>query len=273
MPTITILVNNTAEDNLRSEHGLSLWIEYKGKKILFDTGQTSAVTGNAEKIGVDLTSTDTVILSHGHYDHTGGIPAVFEIAKKASLYLHPNAIDERYSKKPGKIKNVGMSEASREIIKSKAEEGRTVSTRTPTEVFPGFFVTGKIPRNNSFEDTGGNFYLDKDCSIPDELPDDQAAFYKTDKGLTVILGCAHSGVVSTLDYIKKLTFSQNIYTVIGGMHLLNASEDRINKTIKSLKENKVENISPAHCTGNSAKIKIKNAFGSKCFECYDGMKI
>ena len=126
MITITILVNNTAPDNLQSEHGLSFWIEYNGKNILFDTGQTNIIESNAKQIGVNLSETDTVILSHGHYDHTGGIPSVFAAAENATLYLHPRAMDLKYSQKPDKVKIIGMSDATKDVVNSMIAEGEIV---------------------------------------------------------------------------------------------------------------------------------------------------
>lgn len=272
MITITTLVNNSSAGNLQSEHGLSFWIEYEGKHILFDTGQTDIIENNARQIGINLSNTDAVILSHGHYDHTGGIPSVFAAAEGATLYLHPRATDLKYSRKPGRVKMVGMSDATKETVHSIESRGGLVYTELPTEIFHGLFVTGTIPRQTPFEDTGGDFYLDENCTCQDELLDDQAIYFKTEKGLIVLLGCAHAGVVNTLDCIINLTGETCIHALLGGMHLLHASPKRIDRTIEAMKKYDIHELGLAHCTGNNVIEKLKKTFPSECFECIVGMK-
>lgn len=268
--TITILVNNSAPADFQSEHGLSFWIEFGGKHVLFDAGQTDIIQKNAEQIGVDLAKTDAVILSHGHYDHTGGIPTVFGVAQKTTLYLHPDAVKLKFSRKNGKVRMIGMSESTKEVVQTLNDNERLVWTEQPTEVFPGLFVTGPIPRKTGFEDTGGDFYVDNDCHKADDLPDDQAVYFKTDKGLVVLLGCAHAGVVNTLDYVVRLTGEKRIHAVTGGMHLLNASPERIECTIEAIRRYDVQEIGLAHCTGDNAMERLRDAFLDKCFECSVG---
>ena len=270
---ITILVENSASGSLKSEHGLSFWLKFDGKHILFDTGQTDIIMDNADQVGINPADADAVILSHGHYDHTGGIPSVFAVAENAALYLHPNSMDAKYSKKPGRVKMVGMPEEARKVIDSLAAKNRIVMTESVTEVLPGLFVTGTIPRKTGFEDTGGDFYLDKCCTVPDKLLDDQAIFFKTEKGLVVLLGCAHSGVVNTLDYISVLTGEKHIHAVLGGMHLAGASAKRVDLTIEALKKYDVQELGPAHCTGSSAMERFKKAFPDQWFECITGSRI
>lgn len=258
---ITILIENTAhKDGLKTEHGLSFWIEYQGKRILFDTGQSNAVMNNAKKLGVDLTCSDAIVISHGHYDHTGGLSAVLNIATNAKIYLHPSATEQKFSQKASRANYIGMSDLAKKTI-----QGRHVTwTVTPAYLFPGLAVTGQIPRINDFEDIGGVFFLDENCQKPDDLLDDQALFIESAKGLTVVLGCAHSGVVNILDYISKLTGCEKIYAIIGGMHLLNASPARITNTIEAFKKYEIQKIIPLHCTGHKAINAMKNAFGDKC---------
>ena len=270
---ITTLVDDTAPGNLFSEHGLSFWIEYGDKRILFDTGQTGLILKNAELLGVDLADTDAIVISHGHYDHTGGLKDVLDITQKATLYLHPKALGPKFSRKDNKTRMIGMADSTKEIIHAFAEKKRVVWTEMPTEVFPGFFITSQIPRNNSYEDAGGAFFINQGCQKTDELLDDQAVFFDSPKGLVVILGCAHSGVVNTLDYVTKLTDNKHIYAVIGGFHLLNASSERLEQTIETFKQYKVQKIGLAHCTGKNAIKKFKSAFSDQCFVCSVGMRV
>jgi 7,8-dihydropterin-6-yl-methyl-4-(beta-D-ribofuranosyl)aminobenzene 5'-phosphate synthase len=132
-----------------------------------------------------------------------------------------------------------------------------------TQISQGVFVTGSIPRQNTFEDTGGAFFLDSDCRIQDTLPDDQALVLESAKGIIVILGCAHSGVVNTLDYISLKTAQKKIYAVIGGMHLGNASQQRLSYTAEILKQYDVQILIPLHCTGTNAIQYLRNTLSEK----------
>jgi 7,8-dihydropterin-6-yl-methyl-4-(beta-D-ribofuranosyl)aminobenzene 5'-phosphate synthase len=267
---ITTLVENTAsQDDLLAEHGLSFWIEYDDKRILFDTGQTDILIKNAKTLGIDLSRTDAIILSHGHYDHTGGLPAILDVVQKSTVYLHPAAVEPKFSRKASDIKSIGMPSSAQKAVRNH----HVVWTATPARIFPGITVTGQISRINDFENVGGAFFLDENCDRPDKLLDDQALFIESEKGLIVVLGCAHSGVVNTLDYITNLTGRDNIYAVIGGMHLINASKERIERTITAFKKYDVQKIGPAHCTGADAVKIFSDTFKDRCFPCFAGTNI
>ena len=170
---ITTLVENTAsEADLLAEHGLSFWIEYGDKRILFDTGQSDILIQNAKALGINLAEADAIILSHGHYDHTGGLAAVLDIADKAKIYLHPAAIEAKFSQKASGAKSIGMSDSAKEAI----QDQHVVWTATPAIIFPGMPVTGQVPRMNDYEDVGENFFVDASCEKSDELLDDQTLF-------------------------------------------------------------------------------------------------
>jgi len=271
---ITTLVEDTGIGaGLSCEHGLSFWIEYGNRTVLFDTGQAGLLFKNAKKLGVDLDKTEAVILSHGHYDHTGGLADVLDAAPNALVYMHPAALGPKFSRKGTQARAIGIPDSVKQAIRFHAEKNRVVWTRAPVEIMPGLFVTGPIPRNTDFEGVGGAFYIDSNCQKADTLPDDHAAFFDTPRGLIVILGCSHAGVVNTLDYIMKLSGNKHIDSVVGGMHLLNASEDRIERTVKFLHECNVQNIGPCHCTGENAARQINNAFPGQCFVCSTGGRV
>ena len=256
--TITTLVNNTMPRPLRSEHGLSFWIEYAGRNILFDTGQTDAIVHNAELLDIDLSKTDMIVLSHGHYDHTGGLKAVLGLALNADLYLHPDAPKVRYSHPLGKRpKNISMPSDTCDTMAELFPKGRVFYTGQPTRAAANIQVTGAIPRITDYEDTGGPFYLDESRRQTDLLTDDQALLIETAKGLVVVLGCAHAGLINTLEYAGQLT-GLPIYAVIGGMHLRDASENRIEKTMQALQKYNPEIVAPCHCTGDVAVKLLKD---------------
>ena len=258
--SITVVVDNTASGHFHSEHGLALWINHGDKRILFDTGQSNLILQNAKTLDIDLVNTDAIVISHGHYDHTGGLSAALGIAsKKAKIYLHPAATELKFSQKTSEAKSIGMPDSAKEAIQGK----HVIWTATPAQIFSGMSVTGQVPRMNDYEDVGGTFFIDANCEKPDELLDDQTLFIESTKGLVVVFGCAHAGVVNTLDYISKLTGYKKIYAVIGGMHLLNASQVRIANTIEALKKYEIQKIVPLHCTGQKAIGELQKAFGDK----------
>jgi 7,8-dihydropterin-6-yl-methyl-4-(beta-D-ribofuranosyl)aminobenzene 5'-phosphate synthase len=266
---IVLVDNKTTRADLIAEHGLSLWIEYKEKQILFDTGQSDAFIKNAKQLGVDLARTDVIVISHGHYDHTGGLSAILDIATKAKIYLHPAATEPKFSQKTSAAKSIGMSDSAKKAIQGR----HVIWTVTPAQLFSGMAVTGQVPRINNFEDVGGVFFLDENCQKADELLDDQTLFIESAMGLIVVFGCAHSGVVNALDYISKLTGQNKIYAVIGGMHLMNANRTRIANTINAFARYDIQKIVPLHCTGQNAMEKLKNAFGDKCMSWGAGEQI
>jgi 7,8-dihydropterin-6-yl-methyl-4-(beta-D-ribofuranosyl)aminobenzene 5'-phosphate synthase len=264
---LTTLVENTARGRgILAEHGFSLLAEYNGRKILFDTGQGRALKANAARLSIGLDDIDAIALSHGHYDHTGGLRTL-ESADRAPIFTHPDALLPKYSRHAdGSVHKIGMS--SFDAVWRNYEFNRDCR-----EIFKGFFLTGEIPRNTAFEDTGGSFFSDKECLEIDELIDDQAAFIETPKGLVVLLGCAHSGLINTLRHIEKLTGSKSVYAVIGGMHLGSASEERIKETIEELKKFSVKKLYPAHCSGFYAKARLSREFPEEFGICNAGTVI
>ena len=142
---ITILVDNRANEGLLAEHGLSLWIEASGQRLLFDTGQGPALASNAGKLGVALHSADTLVLSHGHYDHTGGVPLVIESAPAVHVFCHPAVPTSRYSIRNGAARPIGMPESARSALERVPPE-RLHWTTQPIEIAPGIGLTGPIPR-------------------------------------------------------------------------------------------------------------------------------
>jgi 7,8-dihydropterin-6-yl-methyl-4-(beta-D-ribofuranosyl)aminobenzene 5'-phosphate synthase len=253
---IAVLMNDTASAGFQAEHGLAVWIWHAGSRILFDTGQTEALLQNAQKLGIDISSTDAVVLSHGHYDHTGGLAAVLAQAPQAAVFLHPAALSPKFSRKSDGVKSIGIPQAAQGVLKGR----RIIWTTQPVSPAPKIFLTGPVPSTHPFEDVGGDFYQDPDCQIPDGLPDDQALWLETEKGLLVVVGCAHAGLVNTLDLISRLTGGRPIHTLLGGFHLLNASFDRIEKTIQALRRYRIRQIAPLHCTGSEALRCLRDAF-------------
>jgi 7,8-dihydropterin-6-yl-methyl-4-(beta-D-ribofuranosyl)aminobenzene 5'-phosphate synthase len=267
---ITILIDNQAGAGLAAEHGFSLWIETAERHILFDTGQSSAFEKNARALGIDLAATDILVLSHGHYDHTGGVSLGLRRAGKASLYCHPGAVHPRYGVRNGMSKSLQMPlNAMRAIDKLSWEQVHWV--QQPLFLTDTIGLTGPIPRESDFEDTGGPFFLDAKGLRPDPVDDDMALWIRTDKGLIVCVGCAHAGLVNTLNHVQRLNQGMRIRTVIGGFHLLNADGQRIAQTIAALRVLAPDQILPCHCTGEDAVAELSKVFAETCCPGKAGM--
>jgi len=269
---ITTLVENTAgRPELLGEHGIAFWIEADGFRILFDTGQGRVLGHNAERLGIAPTAADAVVLSHGHYDHSGGLAEVLGARRDLPVFLHPAALRPKYAhcvQPPHRA--IGMPVSTAEALGSQGD--RVTWTRGPTELGPGILLTGEIPRRTDFEDVGGPFYCDTACDTPDLLADDQALSIPTASGPVVVLGCAHAGVVNTLDYLAELTGTSRVRAVLGGMHLVRADAKRIEATIAALERYGVAVLAPAHCTGSRAVARLWTAFPERCRECSVGSR-
>lgn len=267
---VTLLVeNNAAVAGLAAEHGLSWWIEYGPHRVLFDVGQSDAFARHARAMGIDLSVADAIVLSHGHYDHTGGLAVALDLAPRAAVYCHPAALSPKFTRKAdGARRSIGLpplGERHARLLRS-----RVVVTRTPTMIVEGLQVTGQIPRTNDYEDVGGAFFLDDLCTQPDPLLDDQAIYLNVAGGTVVLLGCAHAGVVNSLAYIQSLTRGRAIRALLGGMHLLNSGELRLAQTVGALRPMDIQQLAPAHCTGADASQLLQREFPDRCRPCHAG---
>lgn len=260
---ITVLVENTAgKMGLLAEHGLAFWIELDGKRILFDTGQGNVLVHNARRLGIALAEADFIILSHGHYDHTGGLGD----APPRPLHAHPAAFEPKYRRNAdGSSRPIGMPVSG--------FAGERVLVTEPTRLTERLWLTGPVPRRTDFEDPGGPFFLDDACTRPDPLADDQAAFVETSLGTVAILGCAHAGIVNTLRWIRELTGHRPIHTVIGGTHLVNPSPERLDRTVDELRPLGIQRLLPCHCTGFPAQVRLWNEFPDLCAICPTGTSL
>ncbi len=212
-----------------------------------------------------MSRADAVVLSHGHYDHTGGLDAVMPLLRAdVRIFAHPAVAGKRYSVHP--------PSPSREIgFRGGTEAMRRLKTsREPVEIAPRMLLTGEIPRTNDFEDTGGPFFLDPEGNVPDPILDDQALIIESDAGVILVVGCAHAGIVNTLEHARSLVHCEHFAAVIGGMHLGAASPDRLNKTMLALRCSGVQFLGPAHCTGQTAISLIARESGSALLDCRVG---
>jgi len=270
---ITTLVENTATaPDVLAEHGLSFWIDSPGGRVLFDTGQGRVLFSNALKLGVHLEQTDAIVLSHGHYDHTGGLGDALRSSMRPPVFAHRDAFLPRYARRhDGSFRGVGMPFWTEQSLAQHTR--RYVRVDGPVDVVGPFRLTGPVPRECDWEDTGGNFFLDQAGDQPDPLLDDQALFFEAQGGLVVVLGCAHSGVVNTLRCVRRLGGDKPIRAVLGGMHLNGATPQRLERTVTALRELGLAELWPAHCTGPIGWSRLHREFGDTCHACPVGTMV
>jgi 7,8-dihydropterin-6-yl-methyl-4-(beta-D-ribofuranosyl)aminobenzene 5'-phosphate synthase len=261
----TLCENNVAQggESLLGEHGLSFYIEAEKRRILFDTGQNLALANNAEVLGIDLSRIDTVVLSHGHYDHSGGLKSLLECNKDFTLYAHPEVFGRKVKGTGDNPKYIGIP------IDRKALEQKGIKVRldkNPVRIAPGITTTGEIPLENDFETVGSNFTLKNgENYAADTLVDDRALILDTDKGSVVLLGCSHRGVVNTLNHVTQITGCKTIHAILGGLHLGKASQDKLDKIMSHLRGFGLEKIGVGHCTGPQAFLALANEFKGRVY--------
>lgn len=248
---LTVVVDNKAADGLVAEHGFSLFMETGEQKILFDTGEKNALLPNMEALKIKPEKISSLVLSHGHYDHTGGVAEMLDCNKKLEIYLHAAVFQPRYSLDDDAPTIVKMPLAAMEAVMHHPDN-KTHWLTKPIELSSKVGISGPIPRINDYEDTGGSFYLDPEGKEIDTLKDDVAMWFKGDDGLVVCLGCCHSGLVNTLTRVTEITGEKRIAMVLGGLHLHNAPGHRLEKTIQELAAFDIKRIVACHCSGENA---------------------
>lgn len=258
---ITTLIENLAPEasGLCCEHGLSMLVETHGMRILFDTGATGAFLDNAEKLGVDLTRLDAVVVSHAHFDHSGGMPRFLgKLAENAPLYLGEGYFDGKYKDIDVEHKYIGTRFGEAEL----AAVGRGWQPVTDVTVLTeGVWLVRGFARRAAFEKLNPRFVLKDGAGWrTDPFEDEVALAVACKEGLVVIAGCSHCGVVNlTASVSEKLGLP--VWGVVGGSHLIEADEERIDATIAAFKKMGLRRCWLSHCTGERAMERMAQAFG------------
>jgi 7,8-dihydropterin-6-yl-methyl-4-(beta-D-ribofuranosyl)aminobenzene 5'-phosphate synthase len=259
---ITTLSENTAGSiNVLAEWGLSILVEADGYKILLDTGRSFSAAYNAPTLGVDLSQIDKIVFSHGHFDHTGGLLYILKLIKSpVEVIAHPDIWASKYAKFPERGEEyIGVP------FPQEAAETLGASfnlTREPVWISENIVTSGEIPMTNEYENIDPILYVKEKGELkPDPLCDDQALFLKFEKGLIIILGCAHRGIINTIRHAQKLTGIEPVYAVIGGTHLIGASTQKMDSTIAELQGVGIQKLGVSHCTGLPAASVLARTFG------------
>jgi len=258
MPKITVLVDNeTSDARLACQHGLSIWLETDRSRILFDTGQDGLFTRNARALDIPVETATHLVLSHGHYDHTGGVPSLIETGARPRVIIHADSWCRRRSiHADGQAHPVGIP--WRKELLSEHNLQVTVN-RGIYCIEPGVYVisignfarlTARHPNLQRHIDGGWQ---------PDTFPDEQILVLHTEHGLAVISGCTHSGIDTLLECVKAAIGDAPIYALLGGLHLGSVSEEGITRSAELLQD--VRNVWVNRCTGGNACTALQGILG------------
>ncbi|MFQ8601724.1 MAG: MBL fold metallo-hydrolase [Anaerovoracaceae bacterium] len=260
-----ILVENKTDSSLvKAEHGLAVYIETQGKKILFDSGASELLIKNAEAMGVDLENVDFAVASHGHYDHTGGFPAFCRINSKADIYIHKNAFRKSYALRKGTLTDVtaGIRWSDEEL---KEVSSRLIYTDSAEKINENIKITGTIKKEKNFEPTERFFYYDDDGELAeDDMSHEQCLAIREEEGIYIFSGCSHRGAVSSLDAGRSMFPGEKVAAFIAGMHLYNSDEQKRREVVDVICSKDIDKVIPVHCTGIDGICDFKNRLGDRC---------
>lgn len=246
---LSVLTENTASAKFKAEHGLSYLIEHD-TQILFDSGHSDIFLQNAKTLNVDINQIDTVVLSHGHWDHGNGLKYI----KDKKLICHPGIFQKRYQKNGDE--NIGL-DLSFDELKKKFE---IITSTESYKVSENIIFLGEIPRLNTFESKTTTFALEN--KEDDFIIDDSGLVIKLNNEIVIVSGCAHSGICNMIEHAKLITGINKIRAVIGGFHL-KYNNYQTQKTIEYIKTQYIEELYPSHCTELPALSAFQNEFNIK----------
>ena len=264
---LTILCENSVgvPFGLLGEHGFACFLETPAGNYLFDSGQGQTLIPNARRLGTDLKTVRALLISHGHYDHTGALPQVFEECGGLDVYAHPGIFAERYWERDGTRRFVGIPFRRDYLETLGARFKLDVELR---EIGTGVFLTGEIPRRNAWEKGDPNqLAVTERGEIlrPDPVYDDLSLVVDTPKGLLLVLGCAHAGLINILEYVRERFTGKRIHAVVGGTHLGFATEEQFEETLSLIDRYEIDRVGVSHCTGLPRAARLGARLGERFF--------
>lgn len=267
---VTVLMENTALEGcgLAVEHGLSLYIRYRGRELLLDAGSSGRFADNAQALGVDLSAVETAVLSHGHYDHADGLRRFFQINSRAKVYMRPDAAGGYFAMDPGRPRYIGIH---RDILEQSRD--RFVSVEGPYALMEGAWLIPDTVRDPAFAGRADNlaYRRGEDDFVPDDYRHEQSLVLEGERGLAVFNSCSHTGIVNIVRGVLEQFPGRKVHAVVGGFHMFSKGETGMNcppehvyQVAAALEELGVEAVYTGHCTGGPALALLQERFGPGC---------
>jgi len=265
MKIITLIENLVARSELVAEHGLSFYLETPTRRILFDTGQTGAFLANAKILGIDIAAIDTVVLSHGHFDHTGGLSQFLALNAKAKIYCKQEAFEEKFH---GPKKYIGST------IPAHLLENRVYFVNETIEIDTGFFIVPEIPVKNKQDTAFYNFQVKKNNEFcNDEVRDELFIAIVKNNKLSIVSSCSHRGITNMVKHARELFPKSPVNLVLGGFHLKDENVGQYPEIVNYFNEIKPESIGTCHCTGVEMYARLRNDCSTSVFYNFTGHSI
>lgn len=264
---LSIVCENTVGKPISAcgEHGFSCLLQTDSGALLFDTGCGKTLLGNLESLELEPSQIDAVILSHGHYDHCGGLLPLLQKIGPRPVYSHSKIFSERFWQGQHEERDISLPYSRSDLESAGAQ---FLHRDRLTEISPGIYFSGAIPRLDPFEKGDPHLVCQSDNGagwLIDDLVDDAALAIETAKGLVVVLGCAHSGLINTLEHFRRELQSPRIHAIVGGTHLGPASDDQFAATVRYLKSLDFDRLGVSHCTGQIRSAQLFSHFPNKVF--------
>ena len=268
---ITTLIENTQGEHLalKTEHGISFCIETDGKKIIFDTGSTDSFIYNSKLLNIDLSDTDFVVLSHGHYDHSGGLKSLINLTDSFRLYVGSGFFNEKYALRNNSYEFLG-NDFTEEYLKQKSIKFEVLGNQL-TQLTESVYIITSFDRTFDDEKINPRFVVRRENRFErDDFSDEVMIAVDTPRGLVIVLGCSHPGVKNMISTAVKL-LKKPVHAVIGGTHLVESKGEALKKSVKYIIDN-VEVIGVSHCTGAEAMGELSGA-GNRYFHNRTGSSL
>jgi len=269
--TLTYLIENTAAaPGLASEHGLSVLVQTTEHTFLFDTGASPAFLDNADRLGIDLWKVEAIALSHGHYDHTGGLEAFLERFGGRPVWMHPAGFDEKVHLQDASH-YIGMP-VSRERYEELGAEFRDASQ--PIWLTRELLLSGEVPRLEGLPTGGKGLGIVREGeTLPDPLLDDLSLYIWLPAGVVVQTGCAHAGVLNLLAQARELLPAKPLLGLFGGTHLVALTPEQVQFTLNVLLQSGLRHLGACHCTGEEASKALAEGFGERFVSLGAGSRV
>jgi 7,8-dihydropterin-6-yl-methyl-4-(beta-D-ribofuranosyl)aminobenzene 5'-phosphate synthase len=261
MKLTTLVENLVYQPHLVAEHGLSFYLDTGRRRILFDTGQSNAFIKNAKVLDIDISQVDALVISHGHYDHTGGLNAFLKENDEAPVYLKKEALDKKYNNSRSFIGTPAIPDEYKH---------RLIFVEEVTKIDEGVFIVPHIPIRNILDTSFDFFYTDKGKGMEQDKFDDELFLAITNNGMVSILSsCSHRGICNIAEEARKL-FQLPVNLLTGGFHLKNAAKEQIQSVLNYLNQLKPQNIGICHCTGVENFPRMKREAHGNVFYNFTG---